>query len=65
MYALGIDRDLVGQNFRENGNFWKETYFWHDGMKEELEQKIIDFITYLEQNPELYNAYITKWNWRG
>jgi hypothetical protein len=47
-----------------NGNFWKETYFWHDGMKEELEQKIINFITYLEQNPELYNAYITKWNWR-
>ena len=24
MYALGIDRDLGGRNFRENGNFWKE-----------------------------------------
>ena len=63
MLSTGIQQFDYLINF--NGSFYKETYFWHDGMKEELEQKIIDFINYLEHNPELHNAYNTKWNWKG
>jgi len=63
MLSTGIQQFDYLVNF--NGSYYNEPYYWHDGMKEELEQKIIDFINYLERNPELYNAYITKWNWRS
>lgn len=43
-------------------NFWKEDYFNHTNIKNEISSRIVDFMTYLENDNEAKNIYFKKWS---